>query len=97
MSRKDGFGGSTARVNVVVRGRDVLVAEQVADADEVARTLRELGREAMPEVVGADLGGSLGIEAGSEGGFAECVTAVELREDRTLVRARRIEGCPGTS
>jgi hypothetical protein len=39
MSRKDGFGGSTARVNVVVRGRDVLVAEQVADADEVAGAL----------------------------------------------------------
>jgi hypothetical protein len=35
-------------MHVVVRGRDVLVAEQVADADQVARALRELGREAVP-------------------------------------------------
>jgi hypothetical protein len=84
-------------MHVVVRGRDLLVTEQVADANEVARTLGELGREAVPEVVGADLQGALRLEAGSEGGFAERVTAVELWEDRTLVGARRIEGCPGAS
>jgi len=50
VSRKDRFGGSTACVDVVVRGRDVLVTEQVADADEVARSLRELRRQAVPEV-----------------------------------------------
>jgi len=49
-------------VNVVVRGRDVLVAEQVADADEVAGTLGELGRKAVPEVVRAHLGGALWVE-----------------------------------
>jgi hypothetical protein len=31
-------------VDVVVRGRDVLVAEQVADADQVAGALGEFGR-----------------------------------------------------
>jgi glycine cleavage system aminomethyltransferase T len=84
-------------VHVVVGGRDVLVAEQVADAHEVAGALRELGRQAVPQVVGADLRGALRLEAGSERGLSERVTAVELREDRTLVAARRIEACPGAS
>jgi hypothetical protein len=35
-------------MHVVVRGRDVLVAEQVADADEITGALREFGREAVP-------------------------------------------------
>jgi hypothetical protein len=34
-------------VHVVIGGRDVLVTEQVADADQVAGALRELGREAV--------------------------------------------------
>ena len=97
MSGKDRFGGFAAGMHVVVGGRDVLVAEQVADADQVAGALRELGREAVAEVLGADLRGALGLEAGGERGFAERVAAVELREDRTLVGARRIEGCPGAS
>jgi hypothetical protein len=84
-------------MHVVVRGRDVFVAEQVTDADEVAGALRELGRQAVPEVVRADLRGALGLEASSERGFAERVAAVELREDRALVGARRIEGGPGAS
>jgi hypothetical protein len=45
----------------------------------------------------ADFGGALRLEAGGEDGFSERVTAVELREDGTLVGARRIEGCPGAS
>jgi len=40
-------------MHVVVRGRDVLVAEQVTDADEVAGTLGELGRKAVAKVVTA--------------------------------------------
>jgi hypothetical protein len=36
VSRKNRFGGLAACVNIVVGGRDVLVAEQVTDADEVA-------------------------------------------------------------
>jgi len=40
-------------VDVVIGGRDVLVAKEVSDAHEVARTLGQLGREAVPEVVGA--------------------------------------------
>jgi hypothetical protein len=34
-------------MHVVVRGRDVLVAKQVADADEVAGAFDELGRETV--------------------------------------------------
>jgi hypothetical protein len=84
-------------VDVVVRGRDVLVTEQVADADEVAGTLGELGREAVPEVVRADLGGALRVEACGKRGFPKRVTSVELREDHAVVRACRIEGGPGAS
>jgi hypothetical protein len=84
-------------MHVVVRGRDVLVAEQVADADEVAGALRELGRQAMAEVVSAHLGSTLTLEAGSERSFSERVSTVELREDRTLVGAHRIECGPGAS
>jgi hypothetical protein len=84
-------------MHVVVRGRDVLVAEEVPHANEVAGALRELGREAVSEVIGADLRGALRLEAGSERGFSERVTAVELREDRALVRARGIEGGPGAN
>jgi len=52
-------------VDVVVGGRDVLVAEQVTDANEVAGALGELGRQAVPEVVGAELGGALANEKAS--------------------------------
>jgi hypothetical protein len=66
VSRKDRFSGSATRVDVVVGRRDVLVPEQVADADEVAGTLGELGRKAVPEVVRAHLGGALWVETGGE-------------------------------
>jgi hypothetical protein len=87
VSRKDRFGGSAARVNVVVRGRDVLVTEQVADADEVAGSLRELGRKAVSEVVRTELGSALRVETGGERRFPERVTSVELRKDRASFRA----------
>ena len=74
-------------MHVVIRGRNVLVAEQVADANEVAGTLRELGREAVSEVVGTELGGALRVEAGGERCFPERVASVELRKDRASFRA----------
>jgi hypothetical protein len=41
----------------------VLVAEQVADANKVARALGELRRQAvMPEIVRADLEGALDVD-----------------------------------
>ncbi len=91
VSRKDGFRGSTACMHIVVRGRDVLVAEQVTDADEIAGTLGELGREAVPKVVRADLGGTLRLEARVEGGFPQRVAAVELREGSHLGRGTSSE------
>jgi hypothetical protein len=66
----------------VVRGRDVLVAEQVADADEVAGALGELGREAVSEVVRADLGGALRVEACGKRGFPKRVTSLRTRSAR---------------
>ena len=47
VSRKLRFSGFAAGMHVVVRGRDVLVAKQVADADEVAGAFDELGSETV--------------------------------------------------
>lgn len=61
--RKNRFSRFAACVHVVIGPRDVLVAEQVADANKVARALGELRRQAvMPEIVRADLEGALDVD-----------------------------------
>jgi hypothetical protein len=55
LSQKDRLGGATPRMDVLVGGRGVTVSEQIVDAEKVARALGELGRDAVPKVVGLEL------------------------------------------